>query len=165
MTPDPSPRPNARGPRVRRGQFDAPTLRVLRTEAQLSREELADQVGISVSAIKMWETGARVPTESAATRIAEALGVDLTALSGTDGPFDPAAHSLRSIRFKYGLSTAAVLAATGASDDTVQDVEAGRRLPPDPALWAKAYRITQAELMSSWALGYTRAVTPRAEQA
>lgn len=156
MTPDPIPRPNARGRRTARADFDPPTLRVLRSDARLSREDLAEQAGLSVSSIKMWETGNRVPTVSAASKLASALGVDLAALSGSDEPFDPARYSLRAIRTKFELTVPEVARAAGTNDDLIYDVELGHRLPPDPAVWARAYRITPEQLMRSWALGYSR---------
>ena len=162
---DPTPRPNARGRRTRREDFDPPTLRVLRTDARMSREKLAEEVGTSVSSGKMWETGARVPTLATAARLAEALGVDPDALRGTTERFDPAQHTLRAIRSRYQLSVGAVAAATGASDDTVQAVESARRLPPDSAIWAKAYRITQAQLMAAWALSYQHTQQAQASDA
>ena len=69
-------RPNARGPRVR--SFDPSALRTLRTNSQLTRDQLAEQIGTSVSSVKMWETGHRTPTARVADRIAEVLGVSST---------------------------------------------------------------------------------------
>ena len=95
-------RPNARGPRVR--SFDPSALRALRTNSQLTRDQLAEQIGTSVSSVKMWETGHRTPTARVADRIAEVLGVSPATLSGPEPVFDPAANTLRAVRLRAKLN-------------------------------------------------------------
>jgi transcriptional regulator with XRE-family HTH domain len=145
-------RPNARGPRVR--AFDPAALRTLRTNSQLTRDQLAEQIGTSVSSVKMWETGHRTPTMRVADRIAEVLGVNPASLAGPEPEFDPAAHTLRAVRLRAKLNAQDIADALGARIETVYDVENGRRLPPDAVAWARAYGITQPQLMGAWTLSY-----------
>ncbi|HSO04090.1 MAG TPA: helix-turn-helix domain-containing protein [Candidatus Limnocylindrales bacterium] len=145
-------RPNARGPRVR--SFDPSALRTLRTNSQLTRDQLAEQIGTSVSSVKMWETGHRTPTARVADRIAEVLGVSPATLSGPEPVFDPAANTLRAVRLRAKLNAQDIADALGTRIETVYDVENGQRLPPDAVAWARAYGITQPQLMGAWALSY-----------
>lgn len=50
-------------------------LREWRCERKLTRSQLAQLVGVTASAIGMYETGRRVPNVSMARRLADALGV------------------------------------------------------------------------------------------
>ncbi len=52
-----------------------PTLRQLREEAVLTQAELAQQVGVSVTAISHWETGNKRPRASNIRSLAKAFGV------------------------------------------------------------------------------------------
>lgn len=52
-----------------------PTLRQLREDAVLTQAELAEQVGVSVTAISHWETGNKRPRASNIRKLASALGV------------------------------------------------------------------------------------------
>jgi len=149
-------RPAARGPRLPAGSFDPHHAETLRRRAAMSREELAQQVGLSVSAVKMWESGARQPSARTAEKIAEALGVSPAALLG-DTNFDPAQHSLEDVRIRFDLTTHDIATATGHAQRTVREVERGLRLPPDAEAWANAYGLTKTQLAASWAIGYQAA--------
>ena len=52
-----------------------PTLRQLREEAVLTQAELAEQVGVSATAISHWETGSKRPRASNIRKLAKAFGV------------------------------------------------------------------------------------------
>jgi DNA-binding XRE family transcriptional regulator len=57
-------------------QKSGPTLRVLREWAVLTQEELARQVGVSVTTISHWERGSKLPRSSKIQKLALALEVD-----------------------------------------------------------------------------------------
>lgn len=57
-------------------------LRVLREEARLTRDDLAEMAGISKRSIAAYELGQAHPTLPLAIRLADALGVSLDALAG-----------------------------------------------------------------------------------
>lgn len=57
-------------------------LKVARAEAQLNQEELAEKSGVSVAAIKTYETGSAGPLLETACKLAEALGCTPNDLCG-----------------------------------------------------------------------------------
>lgn len=166
MTVVQQPASRPRGPRLPPGSFDPQLAETLRRRKALSREELAQQIGASVSAVKMWETGARQPSAQLAEKLAHALGVDPALLREAD--FDPASSTLEEVRVRFDLSTQDIADATGSSPRLVRDVERGLRMPPDPDAWASAYRLTKSQMAACWAHSYSqeqRSPTGQAEQA
>ena len=61
------------------------TLRRLRTEKGLSQKQLADRLHVERGSVTNWEAGRRVPSIDMLFQIAEALGVDATALMAAAG--------------------------------------------------------------------------------
>ena len=61
------------------------TLRRLRTEKGLSQKQLADRLHVERGSVTNWEAGRRVPSIDMLYKIAEALGVDTTALMAAAG--------------------------------------------------------------------------------
>ena len=49
-------------------------IRNLRKAAGLSQKELAEKVGVDISAISLWENGKTYPTYTNILKLAEALG-------------------------------------------------------------------------------------------
>ena len=62
-------------------QFDK-ILKLLRTEKNMSQQELADALGISKSAVNMYERGERQPTFEILESIADYFNVDIDYLLG-----------------------------------------------------------------------------------
>lgn len=62
-------------------QFDK-ILKLLRTEKSMSQQELADALGISKSAINMYERGERQPNFEVLESIADYFNVDIDYLLG-----------------------------------------------------------------------------------
>lgn len=61
-------------------------VKQLRLEAGLSRKQLANYVGVSISAVSCWETGSReIPTGNNLVKLAEALGLDPAEVVKIDG--------------------------------------------------------------------------------
>jgi transcriptional regulator with XRE-family HTH domain len=52
-----------------------PTLQQLRQLAILTQAELAEELGVSVTTISLWETGSKRPRASNIRKLAKALGV------------------------------------------------------------------------------------------
>lgn len=69
-------------------------LAVLRTEAKLSRQELADHVGVNYQTIGFIERGDYSPSLELAFKIAGVFDVPLTIIF-SDKPFPPLLTSLR----------------------------------------------------------------------
>ena len=61
-------------------QYFSETLKKLRTEKRLSRQELADKMYVTRSTIARWETGVRLPDAMMITRLSEVLGTDVNLL-------------------------------------------------------------------------------------
>ncbi|MDD5852588.1 MAG: helix-turn-helix transcriptional regulator [Lachnospiraceae bacterium] len=60
------------------------TLRSMRKDAGLSQQELGDRLGISKSAVSMYERGERTPDLELLERIADFFDVDLTYMVGSE---------------------------------------------------------------------------------
>ena len=60
----------------------AKTLKRLRVGANLSQQQLSDQLHVSRSTVASWETGLRLPSATMLLRIARCLSVDPAALMG-----------------------------------------------------------------------------------
>lgn len=68
-------------------QFSGRLLRAIRTQRHLSREQLAVQAGISMSAETRYEQDRAVPGVNIAAALADALGIQIADLLATEpGP-------------------------------------------------------------------------------
>ena len=56
------------------------TLSDIRKDKRLTQEQLAEKLGISQSAIAMWETGKAVPSTKNLLSISKALEIDISVL-------------------------------------------------------------------------------------
>ena len=70
------------------GQFFSKNLKYLRTIKKISQQQLADKLEIDRSTISKWETGDFDPTVGNVISIANALGVPIADLVGTDMQFE-----------------------------------------------------------------------------
>ncbi len=61
-------------------QFFSETLRKIRDEKGLSRQELADKMYVTRSTVTRWETGIRLPDAVMIARLSEVLGTDINLL-------------------------------------------------------------------------------------
>ena len=61
-------------------QFFSETLKKLRTEKGLSRQELADKMYVTRSTVARWESGSRVPDAAMIYRLATVLSADIDML-------------------------------------------------------------------------------------
>lgn len=60
--------------------FNMPTLRARRRALGMTQQQLGDRLGVSRSAVAMWETRSAYPSASILPRLAEALQCDISAL-------------------------------------------------------------------------------------
>lgn len=135
-------------PRSPSPDFDRAALAEARHEKGWSQSRLADEAGVSLSAVKKWELGLRKPEEAVAARLASALGVEPGSLGLAIPDIDSA--TLATIRRSRRITVSEMAAAIGASERTLTRVESGELLPPDSAAYAKAYGITLAQLAAAW---------------
>lgn len=66
-----------------------PRLRALRQAKGLSQKALAEQVGLSLSAVQQHEQGLRSPTWETVLKYCEVFGVECGAFAAADGPASP----------------------------------------------------------------------------
>jgi transcriptional regulator with XRE-family HTH domain len=59
-------------------------LKALRVAAGLTQEGLARKADVGTDAVRKWETGRRTPGLDMAVKLAEALGVTVGVLAGTE---------------------------------------------------------------------------------
>lgn len=59
-------------------------LRELRKDANLSQDKLASEIGLTHTAIGLWEQGKRVPNLDAVILIAQYFGVSIDYLAGLE---------------------------------------------------------------------------------
>lgn len=61
------------------------TIKELRTQQILTQKELAEDLGVSLSMVSLWEKGANFPTVSKLIEIADYFNISIDSLLGTDG--------------------------------------------------------------------------------
>ncbi len=66
-------------------------IRAARQAAGLSQEKLAERLGLTRQAVTKWETGQSAPSTENLLRLAEVLGVPVTALLGEEASSPPLA--------------------------------------------------------------------------
>ncbi|MBO8138577.1 MAG: helix-turn-helix transcriptional regulator [Desulfotomaculum sp.] len=101
-------------------------IRILRTEKNMSLQELADKVGISLSYLSEIERGTVYPALSTLKRVAEGLGVPASTLMGHEGTLG---HKLRSLREEYGLTQAQLANLANVTAGLIGQIEQGKVQP------------------------------------
>ena len=128
----------------RNRRFSPELLRDARQAAGYSQAELARLTAVSTASVKAWESGRRAPKPGTQRRVADALGVGFGDLEVADD-----AEDLRRLRQSLGLTRAEAAARLGIEPFTLQRVEEGLELPPDPRLMARVYRVSRMELAAA----------------
>jgi DNA-binding transcriptional regulator YiaG len=135
----------------RRGEHPAfaDAIRDARKQADFTQPALAAEVKVSTATVKAWESGRRMPgSADLVQELAAVLGVDPEALGLVPPDFQTA--TLAAIRRARWITVPQLASTLGISDHLVREVEAGRLLPPDPAAWASALRISPHNLADAW---------------
>ena len=120
----------------------ATTLRKLRTEKELSQQDLADQMYVTRSTVARWENGSRLPSAVMIARLAECLGTDVNMLMNAAAESEEAPNVIIVDDRKIVLSGAlSVLEAV-----LPNAVITGFTRPSEAVEYAKANRIALAFL-------------------
>ena len=90
-------------------------LRTLRKQAKMTQPDLAERLGISRSAVSMYESGSREPNFAMLRQIAEIFDVDMNTLSGE--PMTEHHVTARDIKF-------ALFGSADVDDDLYEEVKA-----------------------------------------
>ena len=128
----------------RNRRFRPDLLRKARLAAGYSQAELARLVGVSTVTVKAWETGRRAPKPATQRQVADVLGLGFEDLEMADG-----ADDLRRLRQARGLTRAEAAELLGLEAFTLQRVEEGLELPPDPRKMARVYGVSRMELAAA----------------
>ena len=118
------------------------TLKKLRTEKELSQQDLADQMYVNRSTVARWENGSRLPSAVMIARLAECLGTDVNMLMNAAAESEEAPNVIIVDDRKIVLSGAlSVLEAV-----LPNAVITGFTRPSEAVEYAKANRIALAFL-------------------
>lgn len=101
-------------------------IRIIRNEKNMSLQDLADKVGISLSYLSEIERGTVYPALNTLKRVAEGLGIPATALMGHEGTLG---HKLKSLREEYGLTQAQLANLAGVTAGLIGQIEQGKVQP------------------------------------
>lgn len=101
-------------------------IRIIRNEKDMSLQELADKIGISLSYLSEIERGTVYPALNTLKRVAEGLGIPATALMGHEGTLG---HKLKSLREEYGLTQAQLANMAGVTAGLIGQIEQGKVQP------------------------------------
>lgn len=124
--------------------FSPAALQRARAQDQLSRSDLAVELGVSAVTIGRWENGSSRPTASHLQRIAEifqAVPEDFVRLTGT----------VRQMRHLAGFSLHAAAQAAGIAPATLQLIEQGTQKPVATTVsrLALAYQQSEGEVRAA----------------
>lgn len=101
-------------------------IRIIRNEKNMSLQELADKVGISLSYLSEIERGTVYPALNTLKRIAGGLEVQAATLMGHEGTLG---HKLKSLRDEYGLTQAQLANMAGVTAGLIGQIEQGKVQP------------------------------------
>lgn len=145
----------------------ADRVRKAREAAGLLQRDLAARVGLSADYIQQVEAGRDVPSRRTIAALAGALRVRQAELLHAASKWKPPpiSRTLRKLRKAAGLSVFKLAVRAGLTQNHVQAIETGRRLPSDEALrrLADALRVEPATLTKD--LSRTRAERPKCQRA
>ena len=94
--------------------------------------------------LKAWESGRRAPKPASQRRVADVLGLGFEDLEVVDEAGD-----LRRLRQARGWTRAEAAERLGVEPFTLQRVEEGLELPPDPRRMARVYGVSRMELAAA----------------
>ena len=130
----------------RNRRFSADLLREARLAAGYSQPQLAQLVGVSIGTVKAWESGRRAPKPATQRQVADVLGLGFEDL---EVPEPDGREDLRRLRQARGWTRAEAAERLGVEPFTLQRVEEGLELPPDPRKMARVYGVSREDLAAA----------------
>ena len=109
-----------------------------RTDRSLTQEQLAARVGVTRRTLARWESGESSPQPAHLAALAEALGIEVSALE--------TAVTLKGARRAVGLSQRAFAEQANIPAGSLAAIESGRAPVPDASGWAKLLGRTTVEI-------------------
>lgn len=101
-------------------------IRVIRTEKDMSLNDLASAAGISPSYLSEIERGSVYPSLATLKQIARELGVSALVLMSYEGSLG---HKLKTLREEYGMTQAQLARAAGVTAGLIGQIEQGKVQP------------------------------------
>jgi transcriptional regulator with XRE-family HTH domain len=130
----------------RNRRFSAELLQESRLAAGYSQGQLSQLVGVGIGTVKAWESGRRAPKPATQRQVADVLGLGFEDL---EVPEPDGGEDLRRLRQARGWTRAEAAERLGVQPFTLQRVEQGLELPPDPRKMARVYGVSRMELAAA----------------
>ncbi len=134
--------------KIRPNTFDAGAAAAARAAAGLTQQQVADAVGRTKALVQHWEAGRRQPYPETTRALADLYGVDVADLLVS--PLELAMADLATVRRAQRITVEAMAERIGVSTRSVEQVEAGARMPDDPMVWAAGYKLSLPALATAW---------------
>ncbi len=135
-----------------------------RNRVGMTKTALAKKLGVDLSLVSRWESGARVPTRDRVNQLARVLGVTTGYLLGVEDVLVPQSieevqhltfsEKLKRLRMIAGFSQSAFAGKLNYSKSIVSLWESGKRLPPPERIpeIAQLLRVSADELFEAYPL-------------
>lgn len=134
--------------KIRPNNFDAGAAAAARAAAGLTQQQVADAVGKTKALVQHWEAGRRQPYPEITRALADLYGVDVEDLLVS--PLELAMADMATVRRAQRITVDEMAERIGVSTRSIEQVEAGARMPDDPITWAAGYRISLPALATAW---------------
>lgn len=134
--------------KIRPNNFDAHAAAAARASAGLTQQQVADAVGKTKAMVQHWEAGRRQPYPDVTRALADLYGVDVEDLLVS--PLELALADMATVRRAQRISVEAMADRIGVSTRSIEQVEAGARMPDDPIVWAAGYKVSLPGLATAW---------------
>ena len=134
--------------KIRPNNFDAGAAAAARAAAGLTQQQVADAVGKTKALVQHWEAGRRQPYPEITRALADLYGVDVEDLLVS--PLELAMADMATVRRAQRISVDEMAERIGVSTRSVEQVEAGARMPDDPITWAAGYKVSLPALATAW---------------
>lgn len=112
----------------------AERFKALRIENNLTQKDISDDLGISKSAIGMYENGNREPNFDLLCKISDYFNVDIDYLLGKSNKVDIRTERLRNLVYNSGMSQTEICQKTGINKGALSSYISGRYFPKPKAL-------------------------------
>jgi transcriptional regulator with XRE-family HTH domain len=134
--------------KIRPNNFDAGAAAAARAAAGLTQQQVADAVGKTKALVQHWEAGRRQPYPEITRALADLYGVDVEDLLVS--PLELAMADMATVRRAQRISVDEMAERIGVSTRSIEQVEAGARMPDDPITWAVGYKVSLPALATAW---------------
>ena len=134
--------------KIRPNNFDAGAAAAARAAAGLTQQQVADAVGKTKALVQHWEAGRRQPYPEITRALADLYGVDVEDLLVS--PLELAMADMATVRRAQRISVDEMAERIGVSTRSIEQVEAGARMPDDPITWAAGYKVSLPALATAW---------------